>query len=28
MNSTRDNVFAVTSCAIYSVIPHFEVLGR
>jgi len=28
MNATRDNVFAVTSCAIYSVIPHFEVLGR
>ena len=28
MNATRDNVFMVTSCAIYSVIPHFEVLGR
>jgi len=28
MNATRDNVFAITSCAVYSVIPHFEVLGR
>lgn len=28
MNHTHDNVFAVTSCAKYSLIPHFEVTGR
>lgn len=28
MNHTYDNVFAVTSCAKYSLIPHFEVTGR
>lgn len=28
MNHSFDNVFAVTSCARYSLIPHFEITGR
>lgn len=28
MNRTRDYVFAITSVAMYSVIPHFEIMGR
>ena len=28
MNSTYDNVFAISSVAKYSVIPHFEITGR
>lgn len=28
MNRTYDNVFAVSSVAMYSVIPHFEILGK
>lgn len=28
MNRTHDYVFAVSSVAMYSVIPHFEIMGR
>lgn len=28
MNRTRDYVFAVSSVAMYSVIPHFEIMGK
>ncbi len=28
MSATRDGVYTVTSVARYSVIPHFEILGR
>ena len=28
LNSTRGDVFAVSSVAMYSVIPHFEVMGK
>lgn len=28
MNRTKDHVFAVSSVARYSVIPHFEIMGR
>ena len=28
MNATKDRVYMVSSCAIYSVIPHFEVLAK
>jgi hypothetical protein len=28
MNRTHDNVFSVTSVAKYSVIPHFEIMGK
>lgn len=28
MNRTHDYVFAVTSVAMYSVIPHFEIMGK
>lgn len=28
MNRTHDYVFAISSAAMYSVIPHFEILGR
>ena len=28
MNRTHDYVFAVSSVAIYSMIPHFEIMGR
>lgn len=28
MNRTHDYVFAVASVAMYSVIPHFEIMGR
>lgn len=28
MNRTMDYVFAVTSVAMYSVIPHFEIMGK
>ena len=28
MNRTNDNVFAVSSVAMYTVIPHFEIMGR
>lgn len=28
MNKTRDYVFAVSSVARYSVIPHFEIMGK
>ena len=28
MNRTHDYVFAISSVAIYSVIPHFEIMGR
>lgn len=28
MNRTHDYVFAITSAAKYSVIPHFEIMGR
>lgn len=28
MNRTHDFVFAVSSVAIYSVIPHFEIMGK
>lgn len=28
MNRTRDYVFAITSAAQYSVIPHFEIMGK
>ena len=28
MNRTKDNVFLISSVARYSVIPHFEVMGR
>lgn len=28
MNRTRDHVFAITSVAQYSVIPHFEIMGK
>lgn len=28
MNRTKDYVFAVTSVAVYSVIPHFEIMGK
>lgn len=28
MNKTHDNVFAITAVARYSVIPHFEVMGK
>lgn len=28
MNRTHDYVFAVSSVAIYSVIPHFEIMGK
>jgi hypothetical protein len=28
MNRTHDYVFAVTSVALYSVIPHFEIMGK
>lgn len=28
MNRTHDYVFAISSVAMYSVIPHFEILGR
>lgn len=28
MNRTHDFVFAVSSVAMYSVIPHFEIMGR
>lgn len=28
MNRTHDFVFAVSSVALYSVIPHFEIMGR
>ena len=28
MNAEYDNVFAITSIGIYSVIPHFEILGK
>jgi len=28
MNDRYDNVFAVTSAASYSVVPHFEVMGK
>jgi hypothetical protein len=28
MNKNRDYVFSITSAAMYSVIPHFEVMGR
>lgn len=28
MNRTKDHVFAVSSVAQYSVIPHFEIMGR
>lgn len=28
MNRTKDYVFAITSVAMYSVIPHFEIMGK
>lgn len=28
MNRTKDYVFAVSSVAMYSVIPHFEIMGK
>ena len=28
MNRTHDYVFAITSVAMYSVIPHFEIMGK
>lgn len=28
MNRTKDYVFAITSVAMYTVIPHFEIMGR
>lgn len=28
LNKSRDGVYAVTSAAVYSVIPHVEVMGR
>ena len=28
MNRTHDYVFAISSVAMYSVIPHFEIMGR
>lgn len=28
MNRTHDYVFAVSSVAVYSVIPHFEIMGK
>lgn len=28
MNEEYDNVFAITSVGLYSVIPHFEILGK
>lgn len=28
MNNNRDDVYAVTSVAVYSVIPHIEVVGK
>lgn len=28
MNRTKDYVFAITSAAQYSVIPHFEIMGK
>jgi hypothetical protein len=28
MNRTYDYVFAISSVAMYSVIPHFEIMGR
>ena len=28
MNQTKDYVFAVTSVAMYSLIPHFEIMGK
>ncbi len=28
MNKEYDNVFAITSVGLYSVIPHFEILGK
>lgn len=28
LNRTRDYVFAITSVAMYSVIPHFEIMGK
>lgn len=28
LNSVRDHVFAISSVARYSVIPHFEIMGR
>lgn len=28
MNKTKDDVYAITSVARYSVIPHFEVMGK
>lgn len=28
MNRTHDYVFAVTSVAVYSLIPHFEIMGK
>lgn len=28
MNRTEDYVFAVTAVALYSVIPHFEIMGK
>lgn len=28
MNRTKDNVFAISSVARYTVIPHFEIMGK
>ncbi len=28
INQTHDNVFAITSIGLYSVVPHFEILGK
>lgn len=28
MNRTHDNVFSITAAAKYSVIPHFEIMGK
>lgn len=28
MNRTKDYVFAVTSVAMYSIVPHFEIMGK
>ena len=28
LNSTRDGVYKITSVGMYTLIPHFEILGR